>query len=400
MADQAMTILSFFRLCDGGFATAACAGGCGSFPLSQPEFLSPPHSCSPRSELVFERAMPSPSANQKPLPRDGKRIAFLAFPPVRELDLVGPLDVFATANRVAKRDLYDVVILGSDHKQTVAGMSGLHFTSSGSYQKFTKQIDTLLVPGGLGCETVDPPKSLLKWLIKAEQRVRRIGSICTGAFLLAKAGILHERKATTHWAFSRQLEQEFPSVKVDPTPIWIQDGKIYTSAGVTAGIDLSLAMIEEDYGASLALEVARNLVVFLRRPGSQSQFSTTLGGQVGEKNPFKELLVWIADNVGADLGVETLAARVSMSPRNFHRVFTATTGKSPARFVEEVRVETARRQLEKSNRTVDDIAVSCGFGTADSMRRSFLRHLESTPGQYRRNFRSSRIDRKLSENAG
>lgn len=331
------------------------------------------------------------STGSRPLSHESKRVVLLVFPPVRELDIVGPLDVFATANRLAARDLYEVVIVGSDDEKTVAGMSGLNILSWGSYRKFTKPIDTLLVPGGLGCENLDPPAALLKWLNRREKEVRRVGSICTGAFLLAKSGMLDGRKATTHWAFSRRLEQEFPKVKVDAAPIWVQDGAIYTSAGVTAGIDLSLALVEEDHGSALALEVARNLVVFLRRPGSQAQFSATLGLQAGEKNPFRELLVWIADNVGADLAVPALAARVSMSPRNFHRVFSSTTGMSPARFVEEARIEAARRQLEKSDRTLEDIATRCGFGSEDSLRRSFLRHLESTPGEYRRNFRSSGI---------
>lgn len=320
--------------------------------------------------------------------KEAKRIVFLLLPPVRELDVVGPVDVFATANRLSGRQLYEVVVLGTERELTVVGMSGLSLVCTDNLGSFSGSMDTLLIPGGQGCETGEPPVSAIEWVKRAAQGARRVGSICTGAFLLAKAGLLDGKKATTHWAFASQLERRFPQVQVTPDPIWIQEGRIYTSAGVTAGIDLSLAMIEEDHGARLALEVARNLVVFLRRPGSQAQFSSTLELQIGESNPFHELLVWIVENLGSDLGIEKLAERVSMSPRNFHRVFVATTGQSPARFVEAVRVEAARRQLESSDRTMEDIADRCGFGTANSMRRSFMRHLEATPGEYRRNFRT------------
>ncbi len=328
----------------------------------------------------------------KPPFSERKRIALLVFPPVREIDIVGPRDVFSTANRLSgKRPLYEVTVIRTGSKHEIVGMSGLSLICHHDYRSFRGEIDTLLVPGGIGSEEGHPTEGALKWLRTAAAKSRRVGSICTGAFLLAGAGLLDGRRVTTHWAFASELASRFPKVKVDPTPIWIQDGNIYTSAGVTSGIDLSLALIEEDHGSSLALEVARNLVVFLRRPGTQAQFSVSLGSQTGEKNALHELIVWIAEHLDKDLSIPVLASRTAMSPRNFQRVFTSTIGKSPARFVEELRVETARRQIERTAKSLDEIAARCGLGSADAMRRSFLRLLDSTPSEYRNRFHSSGI---------
>ncbi|HVE16641.1 MAG TPA: GlxA family transcriptional regulator [Chthoniobacterales bacterium] len=323
--------------------------------------------------------------------RGRKRVAIVAFPPVRELDVVGPVDVFATANRLAGEDLYSPVIAGAEGAGTIVGMSGLSLVGETTLRAFRGAVDTLLIPGGWGCENLKPKAATVTSLRKLADRSRRVGSVCTGAFLLARTGLLDGRRATTHWSFSAQLAAAFPEVEVDAAPIWIRDGKYYTSAGVTAGIDLSLALVEEDHGAALALQVARNLVVFLRRPGSQAQFSVSLNLQAGDRNPFHELLVWIADHVGDDLSVPRLAERAAMSPRNFHRVFVATTGKSPARFVEEARVEASCRLLETSDLSLDAIAERSGFGDADVMRRSFLRHLDSSPARYRRHFQTSKL---------
>ncbi len=307
----------------------------------------------------------------KPQFSERKRIALLVFPPVREIDIVGPLDAFSTANRLSgKRPLYEVTVIRTGSKHEIVGMSGLSLLCHYDYRSFRGEIDTLLVPGGIGSEEGHPTEGALKWLRKAAAKSRRVGSICTGAFLLAGAGLLDGRRVTTHWAFASELESRFPKVKVDPTPIW---------------------MIEEDHGSSLALEVARNLVVFLRRPGTQAQFSVSLGSQTGEKNALHELVVWIAEHLDKDLSIPVLASRTAMSPRNFHRVFTTTVGKSPARFVEELRVEAARRQIERTAKSLDEIAARCGLGSADAMRRSFLRLLDSTPSEYRSRFRSSGI---------
>jgi transcriptional regulator GlxA family with amidase domain len=219
-------------------------------------------------------------------------------------------------------------------------------------------------------------------------RVRRFGSVCTGAFILAEAGLLDGRRATTHWGSCALLAQRYPRVSVDPNPIFVRDGNVYTSAGVTAGMDLALALVEEDHGHEVALGVARELVLFLRRPGGQSQFSAQLAVQSADRAPLRDLQAWIADNLGGDLSVPALAAHAAMSPRNFARVFTQEVGVTPARFVEQARVEAACRRLEESANGVDAIAAECGFGSTESMRRAFLRRLRVPPSAYRHRFAS------------
>src|SRR5262249_52522221 len=195
----------------------------------------------------------------------------------------------------------------------------------------------------------------------------------TGTFILAATGLLDGRRATTHWAWCASLASMFPAVHVDPDPIFVRDGNLYSSAGVTAGMDLALSLVEEDLGRTAALETARQLVLFLRRPGGQSQFSAQLSAQAAERQPLRELVAWIVDHPDADLSVEALARRAAMSPRHFARVFTREVGTTPARYVETVRVEAARRRLEEATNGVDAIADACGFGTAETMRRALLR---------------------------
>jgi transcriptional regulator GlxA family with amidase domain len=324
-----------------------------------------------------------------------KRIVLFTLPPVREIDLVGAVDVFTSANRAAGgKPLYDIKIVNAEKARAdgkIAGMCGLSFHCHADFRTFRGEIDTLLVPGGIGVEERKAEASAMKWLRQAASRSRRVGSICTGAFLLAHSGLLDGRRAATHWAFAAELARRYPKVKVDPKPIWIQDGNFYTSAGVTSGIDLSLALLEEDHGAALALEVARVLVVFLRRPGNQAQFSVSLETQSAERKPLHELRVWMAEHLTADLSVPALAHRVAMSSRNFQRVFTSEAGKSPARYVEELRIETARRLLERTTQSMDEIADRCGFGSSDVLTRAFTRVLRLTPGEYRGRFRSSGI---------
>lgn len=271
----------------------------------------------------------------------------------------------------------------------IAGMCGLSLHCDDDFRSFRGQIDTLLVPGGIGVEEKLPDPQAVRWLRDSAAASRRVGSICTGAFLLAHAGLLDDRRAATHWAFAAELARRYPKVRVDAEPIWVQDGNFYTSAGVTAGIDLCLALLEEDHGAALALEVARTLVVFLRRPGNQAQFSVSLATQSTERKPLHELRVWMAEHLTTDLSATALSRRVAMSPRNFQRVFTAETGKSPARYVEELRIETARRLLERTTRSVREIAEHCGFGGADVFARAFVRMLQTTPAEYRNRFFSS-----------
>jgi transcriptional regulator GlxA family with amidase domain len=324
-----------------------------------------------------------------------KRIVLFTLPPVREMDLVGAVDVFTSANRaVGGRPLYDIKVVSAEKARAdrrIDGMCGLTLQCHADFRAFRGQIDTLLVPGGIGVEKRKPETAALKWLQKTVTDVRRVGSICTGSFLLAQAGLLDGRRATTHWAFAAELAKRFPKVNVDPAPIWVQDGNYYTSAGVTAGIDLSLALLEEDHGAALALEVARVLVVFLRRPGTQAQFSVSLETQSAERKPLHELRVWMTEHLEADLSVPALAKRVGMSPRNFQRIFKSEAGKSPAHYVEELRIETARRLLERTMHSMDEIADHCGFTCSDVLARSFTRVLQLTPGEYRNRFRSSGI---------
>jgi len=324
-----------------------------------------------------------------------KRIVLFTLPPVREIDLVGAVDVFTSANRAAGgKPLYDLKIVSAEKARAdgkFAGMCGLSLHCHGDFLSFRGEIDTLLVPGGIGVEEKTAEAAAVRWLRRAARDSRRVGSICTGAFLLASAGLLDNRRVATHWAFAADLARRYPKLKVDPEPIWIQDGSFYTSAGVTAGIDLCLALVEEDHGAALALEVARGLVVFLRRPGNQAQFSVSLATQKNERKPLHELRVWMAEHLKADLSVPALARRVAMSPRNFQRVFTGEVGKSAARYVEELRMETARRLLERTTQSLEEIADRCGFGSADVMGRAFTRVLQATPGEYRGRFLSSGI---------
>ena len=323
-----------------------------------------------------------------------KRIVFLCVPPILGTDLIGAFDAFGMANKVSGgKPLYDLKVIsaGSRKRGPIAGMFGLSFYCDSDYSSFRGEIDTLLVPGGLNVEEQKASPAAIKWLQRAARRSRRIGSICTGAMILAEAGLLDGRRAATHWGIAAELSKRFPKVKVEPEPIWIRDGKFYTSAGITSGIDLALALLEEDHGAALALEVARIMVVFLKRPGNQAQFSVSLAAQKTERKPLHELQVWMTEHLSADLSVEALAQRVAMSRRNFQRVFTAEIGEPPARYVEHLRVEAARRYLERTTQGLAEIAERCGFGSADVMGRVFVRLLQATPGDYRGRFRSSGI---------
>lgn len=244
---------------------------------------------------------------------------------------------------------------------------------------------TLLVPGGRGTRRPDP--RLTDWLRAHGPRADRLVSVCTGALLLARAGLLDGRRATTHWAYCDRLARDHPAVRVDPDPVYVRDGRVSTSAGVTAGIDLALALVEEDLGREAALTVARHLVVFLRRPGNQAQFSAQLAAQTARREPLREVQQWITEHPGEDLCVETLAARARLSPRHFARAFRSETGVTPGRYVDRVRLEHARRLLEDTPDGVAEISRACGYGTPEAMRRAFLRALGAAPAEYRRRFR-------------
>jgi len=250
------------------------------------------------------------------------------------------------------------------------------------------QVDTLVIPGGPGIWALRQDAVLMKWITQTLPRARRIASICLGAFALAWTGSLDGRRAATHWRYCPRLQDSFPKVRVEPNAIFVQDGHVWSSAGVSAGIDLALAMIEEDFGHTIALDIARRLVVFLKRPGGQSQFSTVLAAQASDvEGRFSALHAWIIENIASELKVETLAERAGMTPRTFARTYVSRTGMTPANGVEALRVETARLLLESRQiGGVVEVAKRAGFGDDERMRRAFLRHLGVTPSEYRRRF--------------
>jgi transcriptional regulator GlxA family with amidase domain len=319
--------------------------------------------------------------------RAPRRVVVFAAPPVEELDIVGPWEVFASANNAlnGKARAYDIELVTTNRTLMVTGDSGLTLLAGRRYNQLKGDIDTLIVSGGRGAQTMRDC-DVLKWLQSMAKRVRRVASICTGAFLLAEAGVLNRRRATTHWMFAKDFALRYPDVTVESDRIYVQDGHIYTSAGVTAGMDLSLALVEEDLGSTLALQVARALVLFLRRPGGQSQFSALLASQTSEHRPLRNLQVWIAESVRQDLSVESLASRVAMSPRNFARVFKREIGTTPGHFVEQIRIECARRELEMTEKSLEEIAAVSGFKSGEVMRRAFVRCVGTSPSAYRDHF--------------
>jgi transcriptional regulator GlxA family with amidase domain len=322
-----------------------------------------------------------------------RQVAILAFPDVQSLDFAGPLEVFAGVQTLieatgrADRG-YEVVILSRDGAP-LRTSSGLTIVPHGSFADTPKRPDTLIVAGGYGSQEASTDPATLAWVANTSRRARRTASVCTGAFLLAAAGLLDGRRATTHWAAAAELARRHPAVRVDPEPIFLRDGPIWTSAGVTAGMDLALALVEEDLGQDAALAIARHLVLFLRRPGNQAQFSATLAAQDPAYEPLREIRCHILEGLAGNLSVEALAERAHMSQRHFARLFRAEMGVTPARYVESIRLEAARRALEDSALPVSAVALACGFGSAETMRRSFLRAFGVGPAEYRRRFHPS-----------
>jgi transcriptional regulator GlxA family with amidase domain len=313
-----------------------------------------------------------------------KRVIVVVVPPVDELDLVGPIQVFSAANRLVRKAVYEVAIVTNARGLKVQGEGGLlSFTAQGRLQDVKGKVDSLLLVCGLGTRTARDP-ALFAWMRKIAPVVRRLGAVCVGSFLLAEAGLLNGKRATTHWKFGREFASRYPQVKVQFNPIWVKDGNIYTSAGISAGIDLALGWVEEDCGGRISHEIAREFVLFLRRPGGQTQLSASLSAQASEMKAIHELQVWIAENLHNNLSVQKLADRTAMSVRNFERVFTRELGKTPSQYVLQMRAEAARRQLERTDRGLKQIAAICGFGSTDSMRRAFLRSVGITPYKYRR----------------
>lgn len=323
-----------------------------------------------------------------------REVGIVVFPDFQVLDVTGPLAVFDSASQLL---LKEGILAERAYRTTVLAITagpvqssaGLSFLADRAYQDWNGVRDTLLVAGGYGAEAAGTDNKLVAWLAEAAGRVRRMGSICTGALLLAKAGLLEGRHATTHWAWCAKLAAAYPSVTVDPDAIYVQDGNVFTSAGVTSGMDLALALVEQDWGRELALKVARWLVMFAKRPGGQSQFSAHLAAQVAERPPIRALQNWILDHLSEDLSVPALAERAAMSPRNFARVFLGETRTTPAAFVETARLEASRRKLEETTLSIQAVAHACGFGNAERLRRTFQRRLGVAPQDYRDRFRSA-----------
>jgi transcriptional regulator GlxA family with amidase domain len=316
-----------------------------------------------------------------------RRVVIAAFPRIQSLDVLGPAEVFATATRLAGgKEGYAVEVVTAEPGPLLTSSVSLH--PDRTFDECRGRIDTLVVAGGRGVHDAARDERLVAWLRGAAERSRRVTSVCTGAFLLARAGLLDGRRATTHWASCGELARRHPEVEVEPDPIFVRDGNVTTSAGVTAGMDLALALVEEDLGREIALQTARWLVLFLKRPGGQAQFSAQLAAQMAEREPLRELQEWLPDHLGEDLSIPALARRACMSERNFARAFRDETGLTPAAYVETARVESARIALETSELPVETIARRSGFGTVETMRRAFRRRVGVTPTGYRGRFRS------------
>jgi transcriptional regulator GlxA family with amidase domain len=315
-----------------------------------------------------------------------RTILIVLFDGVQSLDVTGPLEVFATArdHRGKRAYLVRTASLGTALVRTTSGLA-ITPDSDLRDQGQADQPDLLLVPGGEGARRRDP--DLVAWLSANAPGAKRVASVCTGAFLLAEAGFLDGRRVTTHWSHCEALRDQYPAVEVDPDPIFIKDGNVTTSAGITAGIDLALALVEDDLGRDAALTVARGLVVFLRRPGNQAQFSAQLSAQLARRAPLRGVQQWIAEHPAGDLSVEALAEKASLSPRHFARAFAAEVGMPPGRYVERTRLEAARRHLEDTAEGIEQTARACGYRTTEAMRRAFIEALGVSPAEYRRRFR-------------
>jgi transcriptional regulator GlxA family with amidase domain len=316
-----------------------------------------------------------------------RRVVIAAFPRVQTLDVLGPAEVFATATQLSGGKAgYEVEVVATQAGPLPTSTVAIH--PDRTIDECTGSIDSLVVAGGRGVKAAVEDERLVAWLKGAAKRSRRVTSVCTGAFLLARTGVLDGRRATTHWASCGELSRRHPDVEVEADPIFVRDGNVITSAGVTAGMDLALALVEEDLGREVALETARWLVLFLKRPGGQAQFSAQLAAQMADREPLRDLQAWLPDHLGEDLSVPALARRACMSERNFARAFRDETGLTPGAYVEVARVESARIALETGDLPVETIARQAGFGTVETMRRAFRRRVGVSPNSYRGRFRS------------
>lgn len=320
-----------------------------------------------------------------------RNVGIVALPGAQALEVAGPFDVFRRAELFGAKQgvTYDTTVYGLQ-RGTINTRGGLTVSATSDYTA-AKNVDTVLVVGGFETPSFPLAPPFLRWLRRIVSRTRRVCGVCAGAFALAEAGLLKRRRAVCHWGHADLFRERYPDVLLDPDPIFVRDGHLYTSAGVTAGIDLALALVEEDFGRALALEVACSMVVFLRRPGTQSQFSHQLAMQLADKEPIRDLQNWMQDNLDADLSVAALASRVGMSQRHFARVFAREVGMTPSRFVEKLRVDGARRRLEQSSQPLKIIAEQVGIGSIETLRRYFSRRFRTSPDAYRERFQSSLV---------
>ncbi|MEI2301782.1 GlxA family transcriptional regulator [Ensifer sp. MJa1] len=317
-----------------------------------------------------------------------KTIVLVAVPGVQLLDVSGPLDVFAEANAQAGREIYRLLV-ATKAPGPLRSSSGVQLMPDRIIEQgFDEPIDTLLVAGCPNAAEVPADGVVLDWLGRRAPTVRRYGSVCSGAFFLAAAGLISGRHVTTHWAVAETLATRFPDVKVDEDAIHVSDGPVRTAAGVTAGLDLALALVEEDLGRGIAMRVASQLVMYFKRPGGQMQFSRKGEAVPVGRSALQELLRWVAANPAADHSVANLATRMELSPRHFARLFRAEVGITPASWVEDARVAAARHLLEQGNVAPKQVAAHCGFADADTLRRAFVRHVGVTPADYRKRFAS------------
>lgn len=337
---------------------------------------------------AMDKPIASPSLSQPP-----KRVLILAPAPAQMLDLAGPAEVFSQAGRLSAQPLYEIEVAIVPQPEAAGARTtscGLRLAAGPSLAELLaddRPLDTLILAGGEGARTRAEEAELCAAVRLLAGRARRVASVCTGAFVLAATGLLDGRRTATHWRWCALLARRYPRILVEAEPIYTRDGNLWTSAGVTAGMDLTLALVEEDHGHGLALAIARELVMFLRRPGGQSQFSATLAAQAAQDSDLRDLVAWIADNLHHPLTVEALAVRTRFSPRQFARVFTRDFGLPPGLMVDRMRLEAARRRLEETPQGLAVVAAACGFGTEEALRRAFLRSLGIPPGAYRDRFR-------------
>jgi len=322
-----------------------------------------------------------------------RRIVFVTNPNARSLEYMGPMQVFDEARLFldfsGRPDLaYDIEVVTTG-SGPIYGRKGLSITAATPYHRVRGKIDTLLFQAADEDDECLRDERFIAWVAKMSQRVRRIVSICTGSFILAEAGVLDGRRGTTHWCACNDFQRRYPKVKLEPDPIYVKDGNVYTSAGATSGMDLAIALVEEDFGTEFARRVAQGLVMFLRRPGNQAQFSVQVATEVPD-TASRKVQQYISDHLDADLRVEALAEKFGMSARNFARVFARQTGLAPGKYVEQCRLERARQYLEESDETLSAIATHCGYATADGLRLAFERNLDVSPSAYRARFSSTR----------